>query len=220
MPMLTTLRIGCPCGRVHSPERTRSAKAAHAVEHLVDVGDDVAAVDDERASRGMRSATCSTGAVLGDVDALAANIASTPLATPARLGQLDEQRDRLVGDAVLRVVEVQAGGFGGQPRPRSGSSAKRSRRCAPRSRRDGQRAPRTPGDCGSRTSSSSWRLLSVDGAECRRTEQIVAAGAAARRIVARWSARSTATPSSESRRPSAARAIAKRSSATSSASSS
>ncbi len=37
MPMLTTLRIGLPVCPVHSPERTRSAKARHPVEDLVDL---------------------------------------------------------------------------------------------------------------------------------------------------------------------------------------
>ena len=45
MPMLTTVRMRRPVEPVHDPSRTRSANAASAVEHLVDVGHDVVAVD-------------------------------------------------------------------------------------------------------------------------------------------------------------------------------
>ena len=47
------------------------------------------------------------GAVLGDVDLLAAEHRVDPPAQAGLLGELDEQPQRLVGDAVLRVVEVE-----------------------------------------------------------------------------------------------------------------
>jgi hypothetical protein len=47
----------------------------------------------------------------------------------ARLGsQVDEQFERLVGDAVFAVVDVEGADGDGEPRPRPGSSAKNSRR--------------------------------------------------------------------------------------------
>ena len=75
----------------------------------MDVGDDVAAVDDRSsAPRGIRSATWSTAAILGHVDPLAPEHRLDPLAEPGIVGKRDEQADRLVVDPVLRVVEVQA----------------------------------------------------------------------------------------------------------------
>ena len=71
MPMLTTLRIRLPVWPVHSPERTRSANARHPVEHLVHLGDDVDAVDDERRALRHAQRDVQHGAVLGDVDLLA-----------------------------------------------------------------------------------------------------------------------------------------------------
>ena len=86
--MLTTLRIGLPVWPVHSPERTRSANAGHPVEHLVDLGDDVGAVDDQRARpRGIRSATCSTARSSETLMCSPRNIASrrsAQAATPRR----------------------------------------------------------------------------------------------------------------------------------------
>ena len=116
MPMLTTLRIGLPVCPFHSPERTRSANAAI------------------RSSTSCTSATTSTPsttsevalrhpqrdvqhrAVLGDVDPLAAEHRLDPLAQPGLPRPAAEQQpERLVGDAVLRVVEVEPGGLGDQP---------------------------------------------------------------------------------------------------------
>ena len=58
-------------------------EAGHLVEHRVHVGDDVRRRRRRStASRGARSATCSDGAVLGDVDLLAAEHRVDPLAQP------------------------------------------------------------------------------------------------------------------------------------------
>ena len=54
------------------------------------------------------------GALLGRVDPVAAEHRLDLFAQPARAGQSDEQTDRLVRDAVLRVIEVQAGGLHGE----------------------------------------------------------------------------------------------------------
>ena len=66
------------------------------------------------ASRGARRATCSTARSLGGVDLLAAEHRVDPLRQAGSLGQLQQEAQRFVGDAVLGVVEVEADGFGGQ----------------------------------------------------------------------------------------------------------
>ena len=71
MPMLTIERIGSPVEPRHSPLRTRVGEDRHAVEDLVDLGDDVGAVDDERVVAGPAQRGVQRGAVLGGVDVLA-----------------------------------------------------------------------------------------------------------------------------------------------------
>ena len=66
-------------------------------------------------SRGMRSATCSTARSSETLMCSPANIASRRSASPGLAREVDEQLDRLVGDAVLRVVEVEPGGLGHEP---------------------------------------------------------------------------------------------------------
>ena len=110
MPMLITLRIGFPVCPCQSPERTRSAKRGHPIEDLVDLRDDVDAVDDQRLALRHPQRDVEHGPVLGDVDPLAPEHRVDPLLEPRLLGEPQEQTDRLVGDPVLRVVEVQAGG--------------------------------------------------------------------------------------------------------------
>ena len=61
--------------------------------------------------RGARRATCSTGAVLGEVDFFAAKHGVDARAQAGFFGELQKKRERLVGDAVLRVIEVEAAGF-------------------------------------------------------------------------------------------------------------
>ena len=116
MPMLTTLRIGLPVCPVHSPERTRSAKTLIRSSDLVDLLDDVDAVDDQRAAARHPQRHVQDRAVLGDVDLLAARTSRRGArASPRLLGQLAEQHHRLVGDPVLGEVEVEAGAVGDQP---------------------------------------------------------------------------------------------------------
>ncbi len=115
MPTFTTLRIGLPVWPFHSPERMRSRERGHAVERLVHLRDDVDAVDDERALARHAQRDVEDGAVLGRVDPVAAEHRLGALAQARLLGQLEEEPQRLVGDAVLRVVEVDAGALGGEP---------------------------------------------------------------------------------------------------------
>ena len=56
MPMLTTLRIRLPVWPFHSPRADALGEVGHPVEHLVDLGHDVLAVDDDRLARAARAA--------------------------------------------------------------------------------------------------------------------------------------------------------------------
>ena len=115
MPMLTTLRMRLPVWPFHAPLRTRLGEVGHLVEHGVHLGHDVLAVDDDRRAPRRAQRHVQHGAVLGDVDLLAAEHGVDPRAQARLLGQLRRSsRERLVGDAVLRVVEVEAGRLGGQ----------------------------------------------------------------------------------------------------------
>ena len=115
MPMLTTLRIGLPVWPFHSPAADPVGERGHPVEHLVHLLDDVDAVDDQRRAARHPQRDVQHGAVLGDVDPLAGEHRLDPLRQPGLLGQRHQQLDRLVGDPVLRVVEIQAGALGDQP---------------------------------------------------------------------------------------------------------
>ena len=84
------------------------AKRAHLVEHLVDAGDDVLAVHENRFVPGGAERDVEDGAVFGDVDLLAAEHRVDAFTQAAILGELEQEGERLVGDAVLRVIEVQA----------------------------------------------------------------------------------------------------------------
>ena len=115
MPMLTTLRMRWPVWPVQVPLRTRFAEIAHAVEHAMDVRDHILAVDDDR-RRGRRAQRhMKDRAILGDVDLVAAEHRVDPPAQIRFIRELAQQSHRLVGDAMLGVVEIDAGGFGRQP---------------------------------------------------------------------------------------------------------
>ena len=81
------------------------------------------------APSGARSATCSTARSSVTLIFSPRNIASMRSRSPARRASATSRREGLVGDPVLRVVEVEAlAPRASCARPRSGSSAKRSRR--------------------------------------------------------------------------------------------
>ena len=106
----------------------------HLVEHGVDLGHDVLAVDHDRSRpRGARSATCSTARFSVTLILSPRNMASMRSRRPDSSASCEQQLERLVGDAVLRVVEGQAGRLDASGvRPRAGSLAKSSRRCRSR----------------------------------------------------------------------------------------
>ena len=115
MPMLMMLRIALPVWPFHSPERTRSANA--------DIRSSTACTSATTSTPstisdspfGIRSATCRTERFSVTLIRSPRNIASIALAEPDSSASAQQQRERLVGDPVLRVVEVQAGALGRQP---------------------------------------------------------------------------------------------------------
>ena len=112
MPMLTTLRMRLPVWPFHAPLADAVGEGGHLVEHGVDLGHDVLAVDDDRrVPCGARSATCSTARFSVTLIFSPRNMASMRARRPDSSASCDEQPQRLVGDAVLRVVEVEAGGL-------------------------------------------------------------------------------------------------------------
>ena len=115
MPMLMTLRMRLPVWPFHCAAADAVGELGHLVEHGVDLRHDVLAVDDDRRALRRAQRHVQDRAVLGDVDLLAAEHGVDPRAQAGFLGQLQQQLERLVGDAVLRVVEVDAGRLGRQP---------------------------------------------------------------------------------------------------------
>ena len=108
MPMLTTVLIALAGGARPLAGAQPVGEVAHRVEHRVHVGDDVLAVDRQaRRPRGSRSAVCSTARSSEVLMCSPANIASRRSSRSAALGQVDQQRQRLAGDAVLAVVDVE-----------------------------------------------------------------------------------------------------------------
>ena len=104
--------VAAPLPRAHP-----LAEGGHPVERLVDLLDDVDAVDDQRALARHPQRDVEDGPVLGDVDVLAGEHRFAPLLDAALARQPAEQQQRLVGDPVLREVEVEAGALGHQPLP-------------------------------------------------------------------------------------------------------
>ena len=107
MPMLTTVVMRSPVAPVHSPLRSRSVKSPMLVQHRVHVLDDVLTVDHQLhacrvAQRGVQHRT-----VLRRVDVHAGEHRVTALLQPGSAGQVDQQLQRLAGDPVLAVVDVE-----------------------------------------------------------------------------------------------------------------
>ncbi len=111
MPMLTTLRIGLPVWPRQVPSRTLSANSPMRSSTRCTSGttswpstmiDSVT----RRAQRGMQH-----GAILGDVDLVAAEHGVDAGAQAGLPGQLQQQPEGLVGDPVLGIVEIEAAGL-------------------------------------------------------------------------------------------------------------
>ena len=105
----------------------------HPIEHLVHVRHDVLAVEDDRRAARRAKRDVEHRALFRRVDSLAAEHRLDVFAQSTRVSQIDEEPDRLVGDAVLRVIEVEAGRLRRRSaRPREGSLANSDRRCTSR----------------------------------------------------------------------------------------
>ncbi|GIW05419.1 MAG: hypothetical protein KatS3mg060_0224 [Dehalococcoidia bacterium] len=81
----------------------------------MDVGHHVAAVHADVGVPGSAQGDVEDRAVLGDVDRVAAEHRVDALPQTARVREGDKEPDRLVGQPVLRVVEVDADTLGDQP---------------------------------------------------------------------------------------------------------
>ena len=148
MPMLTTLRMRLPVWPFQSPLRTRCGEGGHPVEHRVDLGHHVLAVDDDRRALRRAQRHVQHRAVLGDVDPLAAEHGvDARRAARTRSASCTSSAQRLVGDAVLRVVEVDAGRLEREPLAARGIVGEQLAQVASRERGvvRGERLPRGPG---------------------------------------------------------------------------
>ena len=99
---------------VHSPLRTRSAKPAIRSSTACTSGTTFFPSTTIDGARGCAKRDVEDGPVLGDVDLLARNMASIRARSPDSSASRKEFH-RLVGDAVLRVVEEEPDAFGRQP---------------------------------------------------------------------------------------------------------
>ncbi len=80
----------------------------------MDVADDVAAVHEQRPLPRHPQGDVQDRTILGDVDPLAGEHRPGSLGHAGFAGELHQQGERLVGEAILRVVEPQPLGFGDQ----------------------------------------------------------------------------------------------------------
>ena len=132
MPMLMTLRMRLPVWPFHAPLRTRLEKSAILSSTAWTCGTTFSPSTTIDAPFGARSATCRTARFSVMLIFSPRNIASIRVAQAGFLRQLQEQLERLVGDAILRVIEVDARASAVIRSPRLGSSAKSLRRCSSR----------------------------------------------------------------------------------------
>ena len=103
------------------PRRTGPRSVADALRELahlprdrVHVGDDVLTVDHERRARGHPQRHVQDGAVLGRVDVLAGEHRIATLFHPGGACDRHEEAQRLVRDALLRVVQGEVGALRGE----------------------------------------------------------------------------------------------------------
>ena len=106
MPMFTTLRMRLPVAPSHSPLRTRSANSLIRSSTACTCG--TTSTPSTTIDGAAWGAQCDVQhrALLGHVDPVATEHRFDSPAQPRLLGELQQQAQCLVGDAVLRVVEV------------------------------------------------------------------------------------------------------------------
>ena len=108
MPIFTTLRMRLPVWPVNSPLHSARGERRHRVQHPVDIGHNIGAVDLDAGSARRAQRNMQNGAAFRGIDYFAGKHRIAPLRHPALVRQPQQQPQRLIGDAVLRVVEEQA----------------------------------------------------------------------------------------------------------------
>ena len=128
MPILTMSVIFLPVAPRRLAGAHRVGECRHGVEHRVDLGHDVVAVDhDALAASAPRSATCSTARSSVMLIFSPANIASRRPSTSAASASAEQQLHRLAGHRAFRPVEQQVAGRRARA-SRSGRDRRRRRR--------------------------------------------------------------------------------------------
>ena len=89
-------------------------EGGHLVEHRVDAGNDILAIDKDGFSFGRAQGDVQHGALLGDVDLVPAKHGVDALPQAGLLGKLEQKLAGFLGDAVLGVVEEKAGRLDGK----------------------------------------------------------------------------------------------------------
>ena len=169
MPMLTTLRIGLPVWprplAARGPARRR--RAIRSSISWTSLTTSTPSTISER-SRGIRSATWSTARSSETLMCSPANIASRRSCDAALARRASpSSTQRLVGDPVLRVVEVEAGAVGDEPLAALRVAGEEVAQVAvARARRGGARAPPRP-------ASRSGRSRADRSAACSRSSDSI-----------------------------------------------
>ena len=112
MPMLTMLRMRLPVWPFHAPLRTRLENSAILSSTAWTCGTTFSPSTTIDAPLRRAQRHVQNGPVFGDVDLLAPEHGVDPLAQAGFLGQLQQELERLIGDAILRVIEINADGLG------------------------------------------------------------------------------------------------------------
>ena len=86
----------------------------HLAEHNMDLGHDIFPIHDDGCALRRAQGHVQDGAVFREVDFLAAEHGRDPSAQIGFLGQLNQKFKRFVGNAVLRVIQVEADRLGCQ----------------------------------------------------------------------------------------------------------
>jgi hypothetical protein len=87
-------------------------KIRHLIEHGVNLGHHILAIDDDRCSSRRAQSHVQDRAVFRDVDLFAPEHGVEPFAQAGFIGEPHEQLQRFIGDAVLRVIQMQTRSFG------------------------------------------------------------------------------------------------------------
>src|SRR5262245_16459385 len=103
-------RVALPGATAHPLREIR-----HPIENGVDLGHDIPAVVYDGGAARRAQGHVQHCAVLRDVDLVAAEHRLNALLEPDLPGELDQQPQRLVGDAVFRVVEIDSGDLDREP---------------------------------------------------------------------------------------------------------